>query len=131
MNRFLLSLGILAAAQNANAQLSMLPYETTESYQCFAPNIGYGTKGVWLWYACDPIGNMPIGSPTKIIWMAQPYPVRLDLIGARFETIKNSEDKLKAANAAWKRFVTLPPDDPALLEVKKEMIEKDRVPIKQ
>lgn len=129
MKKLLLILGLLFSA-SAAAQPSLLPYEDTPTYRCFEPNIGYGTKGVWFWYTCYPKDAAPPGSPSRVIWFAQPYPVRLDLIGARLETINKAADRKAAAAAAWKRFVNTPLTDPALLEVKKEMIEKDRVPIK-
>lgn len=127
--------GILSALamQNAAAQVALpnlIPYEETDTYKCFGPNVGYGTKGAWLWYICDPWKNAPVGTPSRVIWTASPYPIRMDLIGSRLETINKAADKKTAIQNAWKRFVVAAPDDPALLEVKKEMIEKDKVPIK-
>ena len=103
-----------------SAQVTMLPMEDTGSYLCGDIKIGYSLNGMWAYYLCHPYGSMPIGTPTRIIWIASPYPVRLDLIGNRLETINNSADKKAAANRAWARFVG-DPNSPALSAVKADM----------
>lgn len=130
MKKLLYALGFLFAMGTANAQVTQLPMTYSDSYMCYDIHVGFSSNGMWAWYACDPIGaNVPIGTPRRITWIAAPYPVRMDLIGSRIETIKNNADQLGSANKAWIRYVTLPPNDPSLAKVKADMIANG-VPIK-
>ena len=129
MKRLLITLGLLVAASTASAQITRLPFSEDGFYKCFTPHIGASKNGAWLYYFCDPYGQSPIEAKSKIIWIASPYPIRFDLVGARLETIKNSTDQLKAANTAWKRYVIIPHDDPSLAVIKQDMI-KEGIPIK-
>jgi hypothetical protein len=127
MNKLLFLLLFLSS--NAFAQVARLPSSMDAGYLCYDIHVDFSKNGMWAWYVCDPYGNVPIGTPRKITWIAAPYPVRMDLIGSRLETIKNNADQLAAANKAWARYVTLGPDDPSLAAVKADMI-KAGVPIK-
>ncbi len=128
MKKFFFVLGLLFASSNAIAQPELVPYEETDTYKCFGPNVGWGENGAWVWYICDPWKNADINARSRIFWFASPYPIRMDLIGSRLETINKAEDKKKAIQNAWKRFVTA---DPATLTaIKEEMIKTDSVPIK-
>jgi len=122
-------IGILFALgmQTAAAQPDLIPYEETDTYKCFEPNVGYGITGAWIWWICDPWKNADVNARSRIFWIASPYPIRMDLVGSRLETINKSADKKQAIQNAWKRFVTASPESVAA--IREEMIKTDKVPI--
>ena len=124
MKKFFLILGFLFASANTNAQLVRLPLSQDAFYKCSDIHVGYSLNGAWIYYLCEPVNPAtPAETSRKITWMAAPYPIRIDLIGSRIETIKNSSDQLAAANKAWTRYVTLPANDPSLVLIKEDMLK--------
>lgn len=130
MKKLFFILGLLFASVNVQAQLQtgLLPGESNDYYKCWDLQINSSSNGVWAWYQCDAWKKSTIGTPSRVIWIAAPHPIRYDLIGGRIQTIMNNADKLAAARKAWNRYVTVSPLEATMWLLKEDMMNSG-VPI--
>lgn len=117
----------LALCGHASAQTAPLPPPCTpwqNDAQWYALIVGYnvfGGPGPFLVYHCYsqiiPPGSTQAPAPIRVT-IAQPWgSIDLTKLGSRIETIRKAANPTQAFKNAWKRYVTLPLDDPSLAEV--------------